>query len=319
MAGISYASSDVFTQPGCDTDTCVESSEHFANESSEHFANESSEHANESRENATDIAPDSSSENHFRNDSSEQSDWLAEPNTDGKTLLPSKIFAQPTQNLNLQPGSFPIEQICSKSCKESCSTYFNNANEDEKKELLDLFQQSKKSDIKRKLLDHLKSQKALGLDVSNFQFHSHTFCVPAFCHVTGISSYLVKKVLRDFKLGTNQYEQSSFGVSRASHAHVNFISWMISFADLHGQSDPVKITTVLPAFLNKAELFKIYKTEASLPHVKCSTFYYLMKKCFGVNRSDKSLPNIRISKYSTHSKASLHNKLPFMRKLYSFN
>ena len=299
---VGYACYDGHTLSSCNVHTSEESTEHFANDSSE-YASESFE------DNSCEARDNSSSSNHFANESSDHSDWVAESETHGKTLLPSKLFTQPPQSLDHQTRSSPIEQICSKNCMESCSTFFHNMNDDEKKELLDLFQDSKKSNIKRKLLDHLKSQKALGLDLSNFQFHSHTFCVPAFCHATGISSYLAIKVLRDFALGTNQYEHGSCGVSRASHAHVNFISWMISFADLHGQSDPVKITTVLPAFLNKAELFKIYKTEASLPHVKCSTFYYLMKKCFGVNRSDKSLPNIRISKYSTHSKADHLNKL----------
>ena len=88
---------------------------------------------------------------------------------------------------------------------------------------------------------------------------------------------------------------------------MNFISWMVCYSELHGQSDPEKLTTVLPAFLNKSELFKIYQAEAPQPHVKSSTFYYLFRKEFGFNRSNKLLPNIRISKYSSHSKASHKN------------
>ena len=170
------------------------------------------------------------------------------------------------------------------------------------------FQGETKVESKNKLLKHLNTQKMMGIAVSYGRlvtFKSHVYCLPAFCHISGISVYLAVKVLKDFQIGITNYIHGNKAVPRESIAHVNFLSWMICFSDLHGQSDPVKVTTVLPAFLNKAELFKIYEAEAPKPHLKCSTFYFLMKKKFGVNRSDKSLPNIRISKYSTHSKCDI--------------
>ena len=152
---------------------------------------------------------------------------------------------------------------------------------------------------------HLKNQQMLGLDSEGYAFSSHTFCVPAFCYLTGVSVFLANKALKGFQDGVTNYSHGNESVPRESIAHVNFVSFMICFCEIHGQSDPVKVTTVLPAFLNKSELFKIYQAEAPQPHIKQSTFYYLMKKKFGVNRWDKSLPNIRISKYSSHSKCDI--------------
>ena len=45
----------------------------------------------------------------------------------------------------------------------------------------------------------------------------------------------------------------------------------------------------------------MYQEEMPSPHVSETTFYDLFKTSFGPNRVDKSLPWIRISKYSTHS------------------
>ena len=223
--------------------------------------------------------------------------------TDKFQPLPCKLYVK--QKEIVQPNLNPVENVCQKKCKNNCSEFVSKMTEEDKIQVINQFKAVTKIDSKNKLLMHLKSQKVMGLDVASFTFKSHTYCVAAFCHVTGISFYLAAKVLKDFQAGINQYIHGSTVVPRASFAHVNFISWMVCFCELHGQSDPVKVTTVLPAFLNKAELFKIYKAEAPKPNLKPSTFYCLMRKKFGVSRSDKSLPNIRISKYSTHSKCDI--------------
>ena len=80
---------------------------------------------------------------------------------------------------------------------------------------------------------------------------------------------------------------------------------MKRFSENFGQDGPTDIVTVLPSYLNKAELYTIYSKEACKPHVKLSTFYKLMKSKFGPRREDKSLPWIRISRVSTHSKCDM--------------
>ena len=58
---------------------------------------------------------------------------------------------------------------------------------------------------------------------------------------------------------------------------------------------------VLPSFLTTKDLFDIYEDEAEKPQIKRSTFYSLLKSCFGWNRRDRTLPQIRLSAWSTHS------------------
>ena len=93
--------------------------------------------------------------------------------------------------------------------------------------------------------------------------------------------------------------------TRCTAACTTFICWMKVFSENYGQNEPTDVVTVLPSYFNKAELFKIYQKEASKPHVKLSTFYKLFKSKFGPRRDDKSLPWIRISKVSTHSKCDV--------------
>ena len=247
---------------------------------------------------------ETSSSEHFA-DESDSSGHVSESQSYSafKTKSSSKLFEKPSDNKLLEHLN-PVENICKKHCTNGCSEYVSNMKAVDKTELKEQFKSSKKVDIKNKLLEHLKYQKLMGLDTCSFIFRSQSFCLPAFCHATTTSPYLAKKVIKDFQNGFKQYIHGSAAVPRESHARVNFISWMICFSEIHGQSDPEKVTTVLPAFLSKSELFKIYRSEATEPLVKPSTFYFLMKKCFGVNRSDTTLPNIRISKYSSHSKAS---------------
>ena len=212
----------------------------------------------------------------------------------------------PNVSNKLQSSIF-IETICNKACANSCSEFVRSMGPEDKNAIVAQFEDKKKYEIKNILLAHLKSQKLVGLDDSSYIYLAHSFCIPAFSQLTGISNYLVSKVLSDLPLGLNQYTHGSAEVPRRSQARLNFISWMVCYSEIHGQADPEKVTTVLPAFLNKSELFKIYLAEAPEPLLKSSTFYYLVKKEFGVSRPDKTLPNIRFSKYSSHSKDSYQN------------
>ena len=210
--------------------------------------------------------------------------------------LPTKLYSRPTSRSPVSPHLNPNEIVCSRLCRNKCHMFIKTLSEDVKCVIKSQFESVNYVKKNENLLAHLQTQKMLGLNCDNYSYCSQTLCIAAFCHVSGVSIYLANKVLRVFQSGHTMYIHGNKAVPRESAAHVNFLSWMIGFSDLHGQSDPVKLTTVLPAFLNKAELFKIYEAEASKPHLKRSTFYFLMKKKFGVNRNDKSLPNIRIRK-----------------------
>ena len=167
------------------------------------------------------------------------------------------------------------------------------------------FKGNTKTVTKNKLMSHIKAQETLGLKVDRFQVGEQIFCNSSFSSLTGISIYLIKKVLTDASLGVETYVHGQVCGIRDSLKHVQFVGWMLAFVELYGQADPVNVTTVLPAFLSKGELFKIYLKEAPIPHLKKSSFYFLFKKKFGFQRADKSLPNIRISKFSTHSRCDV--------------
>ena len=85
-----------------------------------------------------------------------------------------------------------------------------------------------------------------------------------------------------------------------------------------GQNSPTEVVIILPSFLNKADLYKVYRKESPAPHIKESTMYKLMKSKFGPRRDDLSLPWIRLSKFSSHSKCDVCVALDqFMRKAKS--
>ena len=84
----------------------------------------------------------------------------------------------------------------------------------------------------------------------------------------------------------------------------NFIVWMKFFTALFGQQAPDESVTVLPSFLKVKDLYQIYQSEAERPHIRQSSFYNHFHTYFGKNRRDKTLPCVRISAYSTHSKCS---------------
>ena len=160
-------------------------------------------------------------------------------------------------------------------------------------------------DVKNKLLGWLQFQKSAGLPINCYFFNNQLLCVGYFCAITGLSKYYAITVLNDFHKGWRRYVHASENQSKCTASCTTFICWMKRFSENFGQDGPTDIVTVLPSYLNKAELYTIYSKEACKPHVKLSTFYKLMKSKFGPRREDKSLPWIRISRVSTHSKCNM--------------
>ena len=157
---------------------------------------------------------------------------------------------------------------------------------------------------KNNLLLHLKSQCDLGFGTSGYVYRGHTYCNRAFSHVAKISEHILKTVMSDYFARVQQYVHGNDSNPRESVAAVKFTTWMKTFIQLYGQSAPDALTSVLPSWLTKATLFRIYMKESTPPFVKRSNFYKLFKSKFGYMRTDKSLPHVRISKYSSHSVCS---------------
>ena len=208
--------------------------------------------------------------------------------------------------------SFKCSKHCSRKCAYGLACWTDGQKEEVRKQFLGL----NKVEIKNVLLRQLFFQRNSGIPTNGYFYHGTLLCVNAFTHISGVSSYLILRVLRDLpKDGYFQYIHGNASRKKCSDAVIKFISWMKVFSLSYGQDGPVDVVTILPSFLNRADLYSIYKLEAPLPHVKKSTFYKLLKTKFGPRRDDKSLPWIRISKFSTHSKCDICSDLDLcMRK-----
>ena len=199
----------------------------------------------------------------------------------------------------------PPAAQCSKTCNKPCNELFLSWTEEEVQSIRDTFVASNKTMLKNKLLAQLHFQKAAGLPVNGFFFHQHLLCPRFFSFVTDISMYLILLVIKGFFCGYHRYVHGNSYKKKNHSAKVNFTSWVKVFSENYGQVGPTDIVTILPSYINKSELFKIYSNEAPKPLVKMSTFYKLMKTVFGPRRENRQLPWIRISKESTHSKCDV--------------
>ena len=214
-----------------------------------------------------------------------------------------ELFNDDSDRLNPVIFNFKIKnETCSSTCDENCSQFVETLDESDLYLLKNKFKCKSKLESKKKLLLHLKTQLEFGLKGNCFIFKNHKFCLKAFSTETSVSEYLLKVVLKDIRNGVMQYVHGNDASPRESAACVQFIAWVKCFIELWGQNSPDERVTVLPSFLTKAELFKLYIQETNPPHLKKSTFYSLFRSKFGNKRIDKSLPWVRISKYSTHSR-----------------
>ena len=78
---------------------------------------------------------------------------------------------------------------------------------------------------------------------------------------------------------------------------------------------PNKRGIVLSYWLKGKTLYNMYTEEAPAPHISLSTFYKHLKTYFGPRRVDPSLPQVTISKYSSHSVCSVCVALNMNQKL----
>ena len=219
----------------------------------------------------------------------------------GDFLHSGNVLFKVEENVKQIEFSFKMKRnICSKKCNKKCE------------EIALLFTDEEATSVKslkgrtivitkNNLLNRLKAQSNLGVTVTGYLMKGQIFCLKYFSSFTNISEFLLKSVLSEFHRGARQYIHGNTSTPQESVASVKFTSWMLVFSELYGQSAPDERTTILPSWLTKATLFRIYLQESTAPFVKKSNFYHLFKDKFGHLRTEKSLPHIRISKYSTHS------------------
>ena len=213
---------------------------------------------------------------------------------------------QKTPNKSSVPAGFSLGSLCSKFCTNNCHNKLRSWSVEDINKLNEKFSSNRIIDKKSKLLNHLKAQREFGLSESGFIVNQHEFCVKYFAYMTGVSEYIVGIVLRDFNSGIELYEHGNTGcVQHESPATTRAICWIKAFSEAFGQFSPEENVTVLSYWLTKMSLFNMFIEETPGPHISQSLFYSIFKTKFGHNRIDKTLPFLRISKYSTHSVCSV--------------
>ena len=195
----------------------------------------------------------------------------------------------------------PKQRICSLYCSSKCGSVWDSWTADKRQLVEGMF--SGKSVIQKKnyLLEHLKKQKELGIRKTGFHLNGHTFCLKACSKVSGLSEHILKTVIKDNQNSLVEYVHGNKSGTWMSCAAVRLIAWMKEFGLQFGQSSPDQLVTIIPAHWSKKSIFMKYRSEIVGKAVEKSTFYGLLVSKFGPARSDKTLPWIRISAYSTHS------------------
>ena len=110
-----------------------------------------------------------------------------------------------------------------------------------------------------KLLSHLVAQGNLGIDTGSYVVKSHQFCIQSIHHITGISEYILKSVMKDYWRGIRQYQHGNQGVfKQPTVATISCIGWFKEFLLLYGRSSPDEQLFILPHWLKGKVLYKIY-------------------------------------------------------------
>ena len=231
-----------------------------------------------------------------------------EDNLDSKSgySLPSLLYESRSKSKELGgPILKGNETFCSLNCNNNCRENISNWTMVEKREIKERFQGFNSVKKQQKLLKQLEFQENAGISTEGFYFKKQLLCVKQMSSLSLISTYVLQKVIKSYRKGLKVYYHGNESKSKCSLKTIKFCSWMKMFSERFGQDGPLDVVTVLPSYLNVAELYKQYLKEALAPHIKPATFYKLFKSKFGPKRQDKSLPWIRISRVSTHSRCDV--------------
>ena len=195
-----------------------------------------------------------------------------------------------------QPSGSTEAKMC---CQENCRTRkdFKGVSEMVREE----FSCDMKQEESNRLLQHLRAQKNMGFATSQLNWHGKFYCEKSFSELSGISLYIIRKVILNHEEGATMIMHGNSGLSKFSDMTMSFKVWMRGFLEFNSQSAPDSHVQVLPHWLTRKAMYEMYTHQCLEPHLGESTFYQYIKKHFGSNREDKSEPQIRFSKYSSHS------------------
>ena len=243
----------------------------------------------------------------FANDSSEISDEdrnnKDEKAKSGMSALPNTLFLKMKTNQFPKAFKFNVIKHCSKICGNKCEKVIESWSNEKVMEMKSDLKGSSSTESKNKLLKHLRDQMKFN-DTTGARallYRGHLFCKSFLAYFLDLSYYLVKTVFKDWEAGRVQYVNGNVENIRESQATVNCISWFLVHIAIHGQDSPEELLTVLPSYMTKAELYRTYLQETTGKQLKKSCFYEIFKSKFGPRRQERTLPQVRISKYSSHS------------------
>ena len=137
------------------------------------------------------------------------------------------------------PSQSVISDFCSKLCTSNCGNTMSTWTPIFREEILKQFGKENKSfqEVRNGLVQHLKSQHSLGLSTDDYHLNGLKLCIGAMSEVTGLSSYILKSVLRDFSEGFVFYKHNNTSLMKSlSIQTVGFISWLKKFSEFYGQS-----------------------------------------------------------------------------------
>ena len=197
----------------------------------------------------------------------------------------------------------PTKPLCSvKSvvcCEDDCRAQvdFDQMSETAKQE----FRCNIKQEESKRLSQHLKSQNNMGLPTDKVNWRGKFFCEQSFSDLSGLSLYIIRKVILSHQEGASSIIHGNTGLSKFSNMTLCFKVWMAGFLEFNSQSAPDSNVQVIPHWLTRKTMYEIYRNGCLEPHLAETTFHQYVKEHFGSNREDKSEPQVRFSKHSSHS------------------
>ena len=170
--------------------------------------------------------------------------------------------------------------------------------------ILEMKRNKSKFQLKQDLLDQLYAQRNVeGVSVGGFIICGQYLCKESARAVFGLSKYMINEVFEAFSCGQRFFVHGNTQGMTMKPSTIGFICWMKQFAFNYGNYSPDEEgVIVISACFTIKDVYNMYTLQAPEPRVSKSYFYALFNSKFGLKRDDKSLPHIRISSYSTHSR-----------------
>ena len=185
--------------------------------------------------------------------------------TEEETLEPYKHLSMNRKNKSGTPDldlhepsqlAKPEGQHCSRFCENNCSRVRNYVSFIcEVNSIRAKFASMTRQARRNHLLDQLSHQEQFGLPVNIFYVKGEPLCVKFFSSVSGVSTRVLTSLIEDFNNGVQRYYHGLENTRKTSPEMMKFISWMTSFAKLHGEHKPDDNGVIsLPSLWTKAKL-----------------------------------------------------------------